>query len=160
MHRRLNDFIRFAKAQGPAVGFVTSGYGLDEERAGELIASGIDFIGFSLSGGTAMTHNHIRIHSDFHKLREAMRAFVGLIGSRRSKAPKVHIVYLGLKDNIAELLQVIDEVHGLGIGEVIVINNVQVTTLWQDEQKLFLCRSESPYREIMKKARKKRKNRR
>jgi MoaA/NifB/PqqE/SkfB family radical SAM enzyme len=155
MHPRLNDFIRLAKAQGPAVGFVTSGYGLDQKRSRELIALGIDFVGFSLSGGMATTHNRIRIHSEFHKLQEAISTFRGLIGSHRLKGTEVHIVYLGLKENIAELPLVIDEAHRLGIGEVIVINLVQVATAWQEEQKLFSCRSEGPYRQIMDEARKK-----
>ena len=152
MHPRLIDFVRSVKAQGPEVGFVTSGYGLSEERSRALIDGGIDFIGFSLAGCTAQTHNRIRVRSDFDRLQESIRAFVGIVRSRRSRGPKVHIVYLALKENMAELPQVVDVAYGLGIGEVIVITNAHVATAWQDEQRVFSCGDVNPYGEVMAEA--------
>ena len=68
LHRNLTDFIRLAKAAGPEVGFVTSGMGLTPDYARQIVDAGVDFLGFSLSGATAETHNAIRVNSDFNAL--------------------------------------------------------------------------------------------
>src|SRR5512132_823062 len=71
LHRGLVDVIRLAKRGGPssgdappAVGFVTSGAGLDARYAAELVGAGVDFIGFSVAGGAPATHAAVRVGSE------------------------------------------------------------------------------------------------
>ena len=67
LHGGLVDVVRIAKAGAqapagggapsapPAVGFVTSGKGLDARYAAELVAAGVDFMGFSVAGSAPAT---------------------------------------------------------------------------------------------------------
>jgi len=52
LYKDLSEAVRIVKGEGAKAGFVTSGFGLDTGYITELIAAGIDFIGFSLAGVT------------------------------------------------------------------------------------------------------------
>jgi MoaA/NifB/PqqE/SkfB family radical SAM enzyme len=152
LHKNLTDFIRLAGQEGCRVGFVTSGWGLDADRARELINAGLDFIGFSLSGATEKTHNAIRTGSDFRELITTMRLFRDLAEDRKPQNLRMHIVYLMLKENIHELPLIVELAKELGVGEVVLINIVQVTSEDQDTRKIFVYEGEEPYRQIIKEA--------
>ena len=78
LHKNLIECIELIKMEGARAGFVTSGVGLDEEYVHKLSRVGLDFIGFSLSGATAGTHDKIRVNSDFDKLIESIKLFKDL----------------------------------------------------------------------------------
>jgi MoaA/NifB/PqqE/SkfB family radical SAM enzyme len=142
LHKDLIEFVRLAKAEGPEVGFVTSGMGLNESYLERLIDGGVDFMGFSLSGGTAETHNRIRANSDFDALLGVIRVLTSLKKKRGLKKPHVHIVYLMLKDNVGELAMVIEKAKEIGVDEVILINIALVSNREQDREKAFACDDE------------------
>ena len=52
LHKDLLECVRLVKKEGPEVGFVTSGMGLSEKLASDLVDGGADFVGFSLAGTT------------------------------------------------------------------------------------------------------------
>jgi MoaA/NifB/PqqE/SkfB family radical SAM enzyme len=89
LHKNLIDIVELVKEKGPEVGFVTSGKGLNESYICELIDAGVDFIGFSLSGATAETHNAIRVNSDFQTLLKDIRSFSENKMKRNQKKTKV-----------------------------------------------------------------------
>jgi len=149
-----HDLIRcidLVKEQGCQAGFVTSGMGLDEEYASRLVTAGIDFLGFSFSGATAGTHNSIRVNSDFDSLVDSVRT-VCRFSTANGGRPKVHMVYLMLRDNIDEAPRVVDLAKELGVGEVVFINITQVTTAWQDSQRVFECCQVPLYEKILTEA--------
>ena len=76
LHPDLLECIQLAKKEGPEVGFVTSGKGLTQKRISELILAGPDFVGFSIAGITAETHDTIRVNS---RLTEMIDAILSLI---------------------------------------------------------------------------------
>ena len=75
LYPHLLDAIHLVKNNGARAGFVTSGKGLTRDYSAALVGAGLDFIGFSLAGATADTHNSIRVHSDYVQLLQAMKTW-------------------------------------------------------------------------------------
>lgn len=151
LHKNLVDFIRLAKKEGPEVGFVTSGMGLSAEYARQIVDAGVDFMGFSLSGAAPETHNAIRVNSDFDAIIEAIRSVKRLSLENQAGKPRLHIVFLMLKDNVHEISDLLDVAKEIGINEIVFLNIIQVTGNEQDNQKAFSCEEGFLYRDIMKK---------
>lgn len=139
LHKNLIECIRLAKVEGPEVGFVTSGMGLNEDYISELIHAGVDFIGFSFAGATAKTHNSIRINSYFQDLVRNIQTLNEIKADKKFKNPKLHIVYLMLKDNILEVPALIELAKDIGIEEVVLTNLIHITNEWQEKQRVFRC---------------------
>lgn len=139
LHKNLIEIIRLVKAEGSEVGFVTSGKGLNKEYISELIDAGVDFIGFSLSGGSPKTHNSIRVNSDFQGLLKDIETFNEIKVGKKLKKPTLHIVYLMLKDNIFEIPALIGLAKGIGIEDIILTNMIHVSNEWQKKQQVFTC---------------------
>jgi MoaA/NifB/PqqE/SkfB family radical SAM enzyme len=149
LHRDLIPLIRTAKGRlrnngdtqgkSPDVGFVTSGKGLDAHYSAELIDAGLDFIGFSFAGCSAATHEAIRVNSDFSALLTAVHDFNELRQKKGRSKLRTHIVYLMLRDNLHELPKLPRLARDIGVTEIFLVNLIQVTTAWQDSQKIFSC---------------------
>jgi MoaA/NifB/PqqE/SkfB family radical SAM enzyme len=139
LYRDLIKVIRLVKEAQCQAGFVTSGWGLDDDYVSELIQAGVDFIGFSLSGATPETHNLIRANSNLYSVLRSMATFQEFKARRKLTKPRLHIVFLMLRDNIAEVHLLLEHARDLGIGEVVLINLIQVTTEWQEAQRLLTC---------------------
>ncbi|MEE8423542.1 MAG: radical SAM/SPASM domain-containing protein [Thermodesulfobacteriota bacterium] len=153
LHKNIIEIIRLVKAEGSEVGFVTSGKGLNKEYISELINAGVDFIGFSLSGGSSKTHNSIRVNSDFQNLLKDIKTFNEIKAGKKLKKPALHIVYLMLKDNIFEIPAMIGLAKGIGIENIILINLIHISNEWQEKQHVFTCLKKSgDYEEILKEA--------
>lgn len=145
LHKNLIEAIRLVKGEnGPQVGFVTSGHGLNEEYISELINAGTDFIGFSLAGATEWTHNSIRVNSDFKMLLNSILSFNEIKAARKLKTPRLHIVYLMLKENIFEIPILLAIAKAIGIKEVVLTNLIHVTNRWQESQRVFICQHPLP----------------
>jgi MoaA/NifB/PqqE/SkfB family radical SAM enzyme len=152
LHRNLTDFIRLAKTAGPEVGFVTSGMGLTPDYARQIVDAGVDFMGFSLSGASEEKHNAIRVNSDFNALIESIKTMKRLSMENPLQKPRIHFVYLTLKNNVHEIPKLLDLAHEIGISEVVLLNIIQVTSRMQDSQKAFTCEEGSLYKDTMKEA--------
>jgi MoaA/NifB/PqqE/SkfB family radical SAM enzyme len=151
LHKDLIECIHLVKKEGTKVGFVTSGMGLNDEYMIELLTAGLDFIGFSLSGGTFETHNAIRANSDFDTLINSIKLFKKLSNKYvSSDKPTMHIVYLMLKENMRELPILIDLAKEIGIDEIVLLNIIQISNLRQEDKKVFTCDDREPYRGLIK----------
>lgn len=151
IHPSLIDIIRIAKSEGPKVGFVTSGYGLTKDYANALLESGIDFLGFSLSGAKASTHERIRVNSSFEEIEEGIRNICELSKTTK-RYPKIHIVYLLLKENVEESPLIVELAKRLGLKEIVFINMIQISDLWQDSIKAFTYEKENPWEKVLQEA--------
>jgi MoaA/NifB/PqqE/SkfB family radical SAM enzyme len=154
LHPRLIDIIRLVKNEGTQVGFVTSGLPLTDDYVSELVQAGTDFIGFSLSGATAETHDSIRVNSHLPKLMDHIRRFQEIKARQNTAFPRLHIVYLLLKNNIGELPILISLAKDLGIGEIILIHLAFVSNDWQEEQRIFAREGTEEYEKILAEAEK------
>ncbi len=159
LHEQLVDIVRLAKGArrdvsgpvggGPSVGFVTSGKGLDRQYATELVGAGLDFIGLSLAGVAPATHSAIRVHST---LEEVMSAAEHIEAAKRRagrQQPRVHVVFLMLKDNIGEVTELPSLARRMGAEEIVLTNLIHVVDTWQDEQKVFAPEVSSVYEAIL-----------
>ncbi len=152
LYKNLPECIRLVKKEGSQVGFVTSGQGLNEAYINELLTAGVDFMGFSLAGATPPTHNAIRKNSSLTELLANIRLLQEIKKRRQIFSPRLHIVYLILKDNISEVPQLIPLCQQLEISEIIVINLIHITNSWQDEQKVFGPISAQEYQKLLAEA--------
>jgi MoaA/NifB/PqqE/SkfB family radical SAM enzyme len=137
LHKDLAEIIGLVKKEGPHVGFVTSGFGLTRERVRELILAGVDFVGFSVSGAKTETHDAIRVNSHLPDLLDAIRLFQEEKRSLGLPGPKMHFVFLMLRDNIREAPLIPALAKEAGIDEVILINTCHTANPWQESQQVF-----------------------
>lgn len=153
LHGNILECVRLAKAAGPEVGFVTSGMGLTRERASGLIDAGIDFMGFSLAGVTPEVHDRIRKNSSLVEILQAIRRLQEIKAARNLETPRLHIVFLMLHDNSAEIAGLPGLAESLDVKEIVLLNIIQVTSRLQDEQKVFSCGpGKGPYEELIQRA--------
>jgi len=153
LHKDLSQCIRLVKKEGTQVGFVTSGMGLKENRVSELIEAGLDFVGFSISGTTPETHDAIRINSHLLDVFHVIRLFHEEKKRQGLLRPKMHLVFLMVKDNIFEVPSVPSFAKELGIEEVVLTNICHTINPWQERQRVFVWESvKNQYEEIVKQA--------
>ncbi len=143
LHRDIIQIIRLVKAEGSKAGFVTSGKVLNSEYISELINTDVDFIGFSLSGTTPLTHDSIRLNSDLRSLMENIQTFNRIKVERGTENPRLHIIFLMVKDNISEVPSLPQLAKDIGIEEIVLINLIHVTNEWQEGQRVFRCTAPS-----------------
>jgi MoaA/NifB/PqqE/SkfB family radical SAM enzyme len=139
LHKDIIPIIRLVKKEGPKAGFVTSGMVLNSEYISELIDAGVDFIGFSLSGTTPLTHNSIRLNSDFMSIIKNIKTFNKIKAEHGAENPRLHIIFLMVKDNISEVPSLPQFAKDIGIEEIVLINLIHVTNEWQESQRVFRC---------------------
>lgn len=152
LHPNLVECIHLAKEAGTRVGFVTGGKTLNRAYISELVRAETDFIGFSLSGATATTHDSIRINSSLRDLLEHIQVFQETKAREKSPYPRLHMVYLLLKDNIAEVPALIRLARDLKIEEVVLIHIALVSNPWQEEQRIFGLDHGEDYEHIIREA--------
>jgi len=151
LHKDLLECIRLVKKEGSQVGFVTSAKGLTRTRTSELIEAGLDFIGFSIAGATPETHDAIRVNSHLPEVLNAIRFFNEEKKRQKLGRPKMHLVFLILKDNILEVPKIPPLAREMRIDEVILTNVVHCINTWQESQRIFLWeRDENPHEKILR----------
>jgi hypothetical protein len=84
----------------------------------------------------------IRVNSDFEALLESIRIFneesKGVLQyAPTHRKPKLHIVYLMLRDNISEVPSLMNLAKDIGIEEVALTNLIHVANEWQEGQRVF-----------------------
>jgi len=153
LHKDLSECIRLVKKEWSQVGFVTSGMGLTKNRVSELIEAGIDFVGFSIAGTTTETHDAIRVNSHLPEVLDAIRLFQEEQKRRGILRPKMHLIFLMVKDNVHEVPSVPSFAKEAGIEEVVITNICHTINLWQETQRVFVWENvKSQYEEIVKQA--------
>jgi MoaA/NifB/PqqE/SkfB family radical SAM enzyme len=151
LHNNLLECIRLVKKEGSQVGFVTSAKGLTEIRVSELVKAGLDFIGFSIAGTTPEIHDAVRVNSHLHEILNAIQFFHQEKRRQNLDRPRMHLIFLVLKDNILEVPKIPSLAREMGIDEVILTNVCHCINTWQEEQRIFLWeRDENPYEKILR----------
>jgi MoaA/NifB/PqqE/SkfB family radical SAM enzyme len=138
LHKDLAQCITLVKKEGSRVGFVTSGMGLTKDRISELIAAGLDFVGFSIAGTTPEIHDAIRVNSHLPDVLEAIHLFQEEQKRQGLLRPNIHLIFLMLKDNIHEVPSVPSFAKTAGLEEVILTNICHTINLWQETQRVFV----------------------
>ncbi len=137
LHPRLAEMVKIAKEKGGKVGFTTNATLLDKETSEELIKDGLDFIDFSLDGGTQDVYERIRRGADFYNVINNIKKFTDIKNSMNLKLPDTSITFVMMKKNIHELPLMVRLTKDLKI-DVLVAKNFNVLTNKEDiEQVAF-----------------------
>jgi MoaA/NifB/PqqE/SkfB family radical SAM enzyme len=153
LYPHLNECIQLVKKEGPQVGFVTSGKGLTQKRVSELIDAGLDFVGFSIAGTTPETHESIRVNSHWQEILNAVQLFNEVKLRRGFTRPKIHLVFLMLKNNIHEVPNIPSLAKEMRIEEILLTNICHLIHPWQEDQRIFIWEhGENVYEKYVKQA--------
>ena len=153
LHPNLLECVQLVKREGPEVGFVTSGKGLTQERASDLILAGLDFVGFSIAGTTEETHDAIRVNSHLSEILDAIR-FIKEETIRMDVLIQECTSFFSWSKTISsEVPSSLRLQKRLGIEEVVLINICHTINTWQEQQRVFTWDSgENPYEKLLKQA--------
>ncbi len=153
LHPNLPECVRLVKKEGARVGFVTSGMGLTKDRVSELIEAGLDFVGFSISGTVAETHDAIRVNSHLTEVLQAVHLFHEEKNRQGLLRPQMHFVFLMVKENIQQVPSGPSFAKEAGIEEVFLTNICHTINQWQEKQRVFVWEDvKNEYEEMVKQA--------
>jgi radical SAM protein with 4Fe4S-binding SPASM domain len=120
MHPRFFDMVAYAARRGVKVSTNTNLTLLNPRRAERCVTSGLAELHASVDGATAATYEFIRVRAFFDRVVANLR---GLLDARRrlgSATPRVRLVAVAMRQNLAELPGLVRLAHGLGIDTVFV----------------------------------------
>jgi len=118
INKDLPRMIAHLKARGVTVLFNTNATLLNEDWSRNLIASGLDELRVSIDGADPKTYALIRGAPLLHKLIANLKRFVEIQTEMRATTPRVSLWMTGLKENIAELPDVVRLAAHMGVPEV------------------------------------------
>ena len=118
LNKDLPRFIAHLKARGVYVLFNTNATLLTEEWAHKLIESGLDELRVSIDGANPRTYAQIRGAPLFHKVLRNLKRFVEVQKELGAERPRPSMWMTGMRENIAELPDVIRLAAGIGVPEV------------------------------------------
>jgi radical SAM protein with 4Fe4S-binding SPASM domain len=110
--------IAHLKARGVTVLFNTNATLLNESWARKLIAAGLDELRVSIDGADPKTYALIRGAPLLHKLVANLKRFVEIQRELGVSTPRVSLWMTGVKENIAELPEVVRLAAHMGVPEV------------------------------------------
>jgi MoaA/NifB/PqqE/SkfB family radical SAM enzyme len=125
IHHRLVEWVRRIKALGARVELITNGLLLTEERSLQFIRAGLDMLWVSLDGSSPESYADVRLGSSLPKVVENLQTLRRI----RYKAtdidntkPNLGIAFVAMKDNIADLPDVLRLGISLGAKQFSVSN--------------------------------------
>jgi MoaA/NifB/PqqE/SkfB family radical SAM enzyme len=118
LNRELAAMIAYLKQRGVYAVFNTNAALLTRRRQVELIDSGLDELRVSLDSSTPETYLKVRGIPAFERVIDNVAEMVQTRRWRASRTPRVSIWMTALRDNLAELPDVVDLAGRLGVDEV------------------------------------------
>lgn len=120
-HPQLIDILRFFKSLGLTVNATSNGTLWQNELLATIVDEGlIDLMCVSLDAGTADTYRKLRVGGDFDRVAANMNHLRELKESRQTDKPVLHVSFLSLTDNLAELPQAIRLAKSVGASCLVV----------------------------------------
>jgi radical SAM protein with 4Fe4S-binding SPASM domain len=99
--------IEYGAARGLRMGFNTNATLLTRATAERLVAAGLDWLHVSIDGATAATYESIRDGSRFAKVERNVRGLVEVMRARAAVRPRLSLVFVAMRRNLAELPDVV-----------------------------------------------------
>jgi MoaA/NifB/PqqE/SkfB family radical SAM enzyme len=118
LNKNLPRMIEYLKARNVTVLFNTNATLLDEEWARKLIHAGLDELRVSVDGADPKTYARIRGAPLFHKVVRNLKRFIEVQKEMQATRPRASLWMTGMKENIAELPDVIRLAAHIGVPEV------------------------------------------
>ncbi|HUT55329.1 MAG TPA: radical SAM protein [bacterium] len=120
LHPKFFDIVRRLKRHAIEVHFNSNATLLDEARAREMIASGVDTISFSIDGATAETYAKIRVPADFGRVTANIRRLAELKKLAGSERPFLNMQFTVSDLNATEITRAVPLAASLGINHLVV----------------------------------------
>lgn len=147
LHPRLPEMIKYAKEKGvPWVYFTSNATLLNEEKAREIILSGLDSITFSFDGATKETYEKIRVKAKFEEVINNIIAFIELKRKLGKTKPKVVINTILSKDTENEIYDVFklwhsyaDKINVIPVGRYGEVDDLSSVERQESEIKRRAC---------------------
>lgn len=112
------EFVKQAKQKRIYTSTSTNAHFITEEKAAQIVASGLDRLIISIDGMTQQTYENYRIHGQLHKVIEGANRLVAAKRAAKSTTPHLIFQFLVVKPNEHEVPQVFDLANEIGIDEV------------------------------------------
>jgi MoaA/NifB/PqqE/SkfB family radical SAM enzyme len=143
LNKHLPRMIEHLKARGVAVLFNTNATLLDEEWGRALIASGLDELRCSMDSANPQTYARIRGARSFDRLAHNLTTFTQLQRELKADTPRVSLWMTGMRENIAELPDLVKLAARMSVSQVYVqrmvyyLDSGEAHGLMEREQALF-----------------------
>ncbi|AVT28213.1 MULTISPECIES: radical SAM protein [unclassified Plantactinospora] len=118
----LMEMIAAAVARRITVGFNTNATLLNRRRAEELVRSRVDWLHVSLDGASAAGYTAVREGADFEAVVSNLAELVQVKRAAGSATPWIRVVFVAMRDNVAELPELVRLLARLGVDELHVQN--------------------------------------
>jgi radical SAM protein with 4Fe4S-binding SPASM domain len=118
----LPEMIRTAVEHRITVGFNTNATLLTERRARELVESRVDWLHVSLDGADAGTYEKIRDGAHFDGVVANLAGLVRVKHEAGSRTPWIRVVFVVMRQNVAQLPDLVRLLGSIGVDELHVQN--------------------------------------
>jgi radical SAM protein with 4Fe4S-binding SPASM domain len=118
LHPQFLDLIRSAKKYRIYTSTSTNAHFIDEEKAKEIVSSGLDRLIISIDGLTQETYQNYRVNGQLAKVIEATKLLIQAKDQMRSSTPHLIFQFLVVKQNEHEVSAIFSLGKELGINEV------------------------------------------
>lgn len=118
LHPDLPAMIAYAAGRGARVIFNTNGTLLDERRGDAVVAAGLTELRVSLDAATPTTYRQIRGADVLDRILANLRAFTARRAARGETAPAVSVWATALRENLAELPDLVRLAADVGVSGV------------------------------------------
>ncbi len=118
LHPQFLELIKQAKQTKIYTSTSTNAHFIDENKAQEIVLSGLDRLIISIDGMTQKTYEQYRVNGNLEKVVEASKHLVLVKKRLRSKTPHLIFQFLAVKPNEQDIPKVFELANELGIDEV------------------------------------------
>ncbi|MCE2712289.1 MAG: SPASM domain-containing protein [Cryomorphaceae bacterium] len=118
LHPQFLELIKEAKKIGVYTATSTNAHFIDQQKAKEIIESGLDRLIISIDGLSQETYENYRIHGSLNKVLEASKHLIAAKKASSSKTPHLIFQFLVVRQNEHEVPAVLALGKELGIDEV------------------------------------------
>lgn len=120
LHPRFFDMVAYATQRGIQVSTNSNLTVMSEAGARACIDSGLRTMHISLDGANAQTYQAIRIRARFERVLRNLRRLVHTKANMQSALPHLRLVAVAMRENLAELPELVRLAHEEGIDTVFV----------------------------------------
>ncbi len=118
LHPQFLELIRQAKKHKIYTATSTNAHFIDQQKAEEIIDSGLDRLIISIDGLTQETYENYRVHGNLAKVIEASKLLIAAKKEKKSATPHLIFQFLAVKPNEHEIPAIFTLGNELGIDEV------------------------------------------
>jgi radical SAM protein with 4Fe4S-binding SPASM domain len=115
MHPRFFEMVRYAVARDVEVSVNTNLSFMTPAIASECVESGLARVHASLDGATKATYERIRVRGNYDKSIRNLQRLLAERTYRNSRTPYVEIVAVAMRENLAELEQLVVQAAHWGV---------------------------------------------